>query len=74
MATTIHNLLFFILLLFLDAFILLSSKLKIYFNYFADVIRNRKNIDILLKKRIRKKLERIDVMFGLNVFSNTNTI
>ena len=70
---TLYNLLILILLFFLDAFVLLSSKIKIYFNYFVDVIRNRKDVEKQLKNRIKKKMERIDLMFGLNIFSNTNS-
>ena len=70
---TLYNLLLFVLLLFLDAFVLLSSKIKIYFNYFVNVIRKHKNIENLLKQRIKKKMERIDLMFGLQLFT-THTI
>ena len=66
--STIHNLLLFVILLFLDAFILLICKSKLYFNICVDYFRNRKNLEHQLKNRIKKKIERINVIFGLNLF------
>ena len=66
--TTIHNFLFLILLVFLDAFILLFCKMKIYFHLFIDCCRNSKNIENQIKQRIKKKMEKIDELFGLKLF------
>ncbi len=71
MSPILYNLLVLILLFFLDAFILMICKIKIYFNLFVDCCRNRKNVEIKLKNRIKKKMERIDLMFGLNIFPST---